>query len=133
MTEFKPTAWVRTNCPYSFKFRIFVAEAGLSDKFHFVPMDPDSPDFATIKSEVDRRSGRKTAFPTVEIAPDEFKDDSDALIAHYSSKFGVNPTGLPTLDFYRKGLFICYLEMFSILARPLGWIARYGRRPKAFR
>ena len=133
MSEFKPTAWVRTNCPYSFKFRLFVTEAGISDRFHLVPMDPDDLEFAATKSEIDRRSGRSTSFPTVEIAPSVFLSDSDALIEHYSSEYGIDPAETPTLTFYRNGLFVCYVEMFSILASPLGWIARLGRRPKAFR
>lgn len=133
MSEFKPTAWVRTNCPYSFKFRLFVTEAGISDHLQFVAMDPDSPDFAAVKSEIDRRSGRETVFPTVEVAPNEFLSDSEALIEHFSAKHGIDASELPTLAFYRSGLYVCYLEMFSILARPLGWIARLGRRPKAFR
>jgi hypothetical protein len=133
LPEFKPTAWVRTNCPYSFKFRLFVTEAGISDQFQFVAMDPDSPDFARVKSEIDRRSGRKTVFPTVEVAPNEFLTDSEALINHFSAEHGIDASDLPTLTFYRNGLYVCYIEMFSILASPLGWIARLGRRPKAFR
>jgi hypothetical protein len=133
LSEFKPTAWVRTNCPYSFKFRLFVTEAGISDQFQFVAMDPNSPDFARVKSEIDRRSGQKTVFPTVEVAPNEFLTDSEALINHFSAEHGIDVSDLPTLTFYRNGLYVCYIEMFSILASPLGWIARIGRRPKAFR
>jgi len=133
LSDFKPTAWVRTNCPYSFKFRLFVTEAGISDRFQFVAMDPDGPDFESVKSEIDRRSGKKTVFPIVEVAPDDFMTDSDALIKHFSSEHGIDASDLPTLAFYRNGLYVCYIEMFSILASPLGWIARLGRRPKALR
>lgn len=133
MPDFTPTAWVRTNCPYSFKFRLFVTEAGLATAFRFIPMDPDSAEFAPEKAELDRRAGRVTVFPTVEVAPGRFMSDSDALIAHFAAERGIDETGLATLAFYRGGLYPCYLEMFSILATPLGWIARLGRRPKAFR
>lgn len=133
MSEFIPTAWVRTNCPYSFKFRLFVTEAGLSDQFSFIPMDPDSPDFATIKGELDRKAGRSITFPLVEVAPNQFMTDSDALITHFADRYGLDDSAMPTLSFYRSGLYVCYLEMFAILAKPLGWIARLGRHPKAFR
>jgi hypothetical protein len=133
MSTFKPTAWLRTNCPYSFKFRIFITEAGIADHFHIVAMNPDHADFAAKSAEISRRSGVKTVFPTVEIAPEQFMADSDALIAHYATSLSIDPASLPTLDFYRNGLFVCYTEMFAILATPLGWLARLGRRPKAFR
>lgn len=133
MSDFKPIAWVRTNCPYSFKFRLFVTEAGISDQFQFVAMDPDSPDFERVKSEIDQRSDQKTVFPIVEIAPNKFLTDSDVLIDHFAAEHGIDTSDLPTLTFYRNGLYACYIEMFSILASPLGWIARLGRRPKAFR
>lgn len=96
-------------------------------------MDPDSPNFSATKSQIDQRAGTSTVFPTVETAPGRFMADSDALIEHYSVEFGVEHADLPTLTFYRNGLFVCYVEMFSILASPLGWIARLGRRPQAFR
>ena len=133
MTEFVPTAWVRTNCPYSFKFRLFVVEAGLAKKFHFVPMTPGSKDFEEIKSQIEHRSGRKAQFPTVEVAPGTFMTDSDELIEYFAAQYGKSANELETLSFYRNGIFLCYVEMFSILARPLGWIARLGRRPFAFR
>lgn len=133
MAKFKPTAWIRTNCPYSFKFLLFVTEAGLKDQFDFVPMDPDSAEFATTKQSIDQRAGRLSSFPIVEIAPDEFLSDSDALITHFGERYEIDPDKMYSLMFYRRGLYVCYLEMFSILARPLGWIARLGKRPKAFR
>ena len=133
MEDFRPTAWVRTNCPYSFKFRLFVTEAGLAEQFNFIEMDPDSSDFIRMRSELDQRSGRRTSFPTVEVTSGEFMSDSDALIDHFAETLGIDQSALPALSFYRRGLYVCYLEMFSILSRPLGWVARLGRRPKAFR
>lgn len=133
MADFKPTAYIRTNCPYSFKFLLFVTEAGLHDQFEFVPMNPETTEFETRKQEIERRMGRKAVFPVAEIAPDEFLSDSDKLIDHFSENHGINQGAMYALNFYRGGLYPCYLEMFAILATPMGWIARLGRRPKAFR
>lgn len=133
MTDFKPIAWVRTNCPYSFKFRLFVVEAGLADNFQFVPMNPETREFDDIKKQIEHRSGKKVQFPTVEVAPDVFMSGSDELIDYFAAQYGQNTDELATLSFYRNGIFLCYVEMFAILARPLGWIARLGQRPLAFR
>ena len=133
MPEFKPKVWVRTNCPYSFKFRLFLAEAGISDHFDIIPMDPDSPQFAVAVNEMTAQFETKVIFPIVEISPGKVLTDSDVLIEHFASEFKIDQSNLPTLSFYRTGLFVCYVEMFAILARPLGWIARFGSKPKAFR
>lgn len=133
MSDFIPTAWVRTTCPYSFKLRLFLTEAGLTGKVTFVPMDPDAADFRAKKAELDRMAGHHTAFPTVEVAPGEFRSGSDELIAHFAALHGIEEASLPTLAFYRGGLYPAYLEMFAILASPLGWIMRLGRKPRALR
>ena len=133
MTDFKPRAYVKTNCPFSFKFRLFVTEAGLADQFDFVALDPDAPTHAADKADLKSKVGRAHTFPVVEVAQGEFMEDSDALITQFAQAHGLDETAMPTLVFYRTGLFPTFLEMFHILATPLGWIARLGRKPKAFR
>lgn len=133
MSDFIPKAYVKTNCPFSFKFRLFALEAGLADRFEFVELDVDAPRQADDKADLKRRVGRSHMFPIVEIAEGAFMDDSDLLIDHFAKLHAVDDRQLATLNFYRDGLFPTFLEMFHILATPLGWIARRGRKPKAFR
>lgn len=133
MPDFTPTIWVRTTCPYSFKLRLFLTETGLTGTVSFIPMDPDAPEFRAKKAELDRIAGRPTAFPTAEIAPGEFLSGSDELIRHFAALHGIDEASLPTLAFYRGGLYPAYLEMVDILASPLGWIMRLGRKPRALR
>lgn len=133
MPDFKPRAFVKTTCPYSFKFRLFLTEAGKADQFEFVPMDPDAPDFAALKQAISDQTGKPVHFPTVEIEPGKFMHDSDALIAHYASHFGIDAGRLPTLQFYRTGLYPTFLELFDLAAAPLAWVIRLGKRPRALR
>ncbi len=133
MTTFQPKAYVKTTCPYSFKFRLFVTEAGLADQIEFVPMDPEASDFQSIKADVEARSGASLHFPTVEVEPNEFIDDSDRLIAHFSDLHGIDDSSLATLTFYREGLFPTFLELFALCASPLAWLIRLGRTPRAFK
>lgn len=133
METFKPTAYVKTTCPYSFKFRLFITEAGLADRFDFVPMDPDSPEFGKIKADVEKRSGQPLHFPTVEVDEGRFMNDSDALIQHFARLHSIDETALVTLEFYRNGLFPTFLELFRLCATPMAWLIRLGRRPRAFR
>ena len=133
MSDFIPTAYVKTNCPFSFKFRLFMTEAELVERVRFVVLDPDAPGHAQDKADLAAKVGHGHTFPVVEVAPDNYLTDSDDLITHFADLHGIDPVTLPTLQFYRTGLFPTFLEMFHILARPLGWIARLGRKPKAFR
>ena len=133
MTDFRPTAYVKTNCPFSFKFRLFIAEAGLSEHVTFVALDPDAPGHAAEKSELAIRVGHKHTFPVVETELGIYRTDSDDLIDYFAEKHGMDPGSMNTLQFYKTGLFPTFLEMFHVLATPLGWVARFGRKPKAFR
>ena len=133
MPDFKPKAYVKTNCPFSFKVRLFAVEAGLADQIDFVELDVDAAGHAKDKMDLRNRIGRAHTFPVAEIADGQFLEDSDALIAHFAKRHGVDETQMAALNFYRNGLFETFLEMFHILATPLGWIARMGRKVKAFR
>ena len=44
-TEFKAKAYVKEGCPFSFKFLVFMAEAGLLDHIEIVRMKPQDPGF----------------------------------------------------------------------------------------
>ena len=132
MSDFKPKAWVKTNCPFSFKFRLFMTEAGLLDKIDFVELEPKSAAYPGQKAALSEQIGKRAIFPMAEIEPGKYLSDSDGMIAHFANIHGIDEAGLPTLAFYRGGLFPTFLEMFEILASPLGWIARLGRRPRAF-
>lgn len=133
MSDFTPTAYVKTNCPFSFKFRLFVTEAGLAGDIRFVALDPDAPTHAKDKAELAAKVGHAHTFPVVEVESDTYRTDSDDLIALFAELHGIDPANLPTLQFYQTGLFPTFLEMFHILATPLGWVTRLGRKPKAFR
>ena len=133
MSDFLPTAYVKTNCPFSFKFRLFMTEAGLNANINYVELDPDASDYAVAKTQLRTAVGHGHTFPIVEIAPGKYLSDSDDLITHFANQFSIDAASMPTLQFYKTGLFPTFLEMFHVLATPMGWIARLGRRPKAFR
>ncbi len=67
MSDFKPKAYVKTNCPYSFKFRLFAVEAGLADQIEFVELDVDAMSHAKDKMDLRDRVGRAHTFPIVEV------------------------------------------------------------------
>jgi hypothetical protein len=101
----KPKAYLKEGCPYSFKYLLFMTEAGLLDQVDVVRCDPESAEFDAVKQKLSEATGREATFPTVEIAPKRYLSDSDKLIAHYARVCNVDWGTLPTLSFYTETLF----------------------------
>jgi hypothetical protein len=102
---FKPKAYLKDGCPYSFKLLLFLSEAGLIDRIDVVRCDPGSADFDRTKDRLARATGHEAAFPTVEIEPGRYLVDSDRLIDHFAGLFKVDPGVLPALSFYKASVF----------------------------
>ena len=102
---FKPTVYLREGCPFSFKFLLFLAEAGLRDRFELIRCNPDAPQFAAIRARLEAGLRKSATFPTVEVAPGSYMSDSDALIGHYASGNGIDAARLPALSFYIETIF----------------------------
>ena len=103
--HFKPKAYLKDGCPYSFKYLLFMSEAGLVDRIDVVRCDPDSADFARTKDRLAQATGREATFPTVEIEPGRFLSDSDRLIGHFAQVYSIDPGRLPALSFYKETVF----------------------------
>ena len=102
---FVAQAYLKTDCPYSFKYLLFMSEAGLLDSIRIVRCDPDSAAFESIKQKLLDATGKPATFPTVEVEPDRYLSDSDRLIAHYAHRHQVRASDLHALAFYKKGIF----------------------------
>ena len=109
--DFKAKAYLRTDCPYSFKYLLFMAEARLLDQIEIIRCDPEAPDFERVKAHLAAVTGAKATFPTVEIEPGRYQSDSDRLIEHYASMNGVDAEALIALSFYKKGIYPQLLRM----------------------
>jgi len=101
-TPFKAKAYVKEGCPFSFKYWLFMVEAGLEDQVQVVRCDPEEEGFEAVKSRLAAGLGQAATFPTVEIEPGRFLSDSDRLIEWYAKKNNVDVSGLPALAFYRE-------------------------------
>lgn len=109
--DFKAKAYLKTDCPYSFKYLLFMAEARLLDRIEIIRCDPQAPDFERVKAHLAAVTGAKATFPTVEIEPGRYQSDSDRLIEHYASMNGVDAEALVALSFYKKGIYPQLLRM----------------------
>ena len=107
---FKPTAYIKDGCPFSFKFLVFAAESGLLDDIEVVRVRDDDPSAEATKQRLSEKLGKPASFPTVEVEPDRYMGDSDKLIEYYARRIGSSADELPVLSFYRQTIFPKLLE-----------------------
>ena len=113
-SEFKAKAYVKKGCPFSFKFLVFMAEAGLLDRIEIVRMNPDDPGYEAEKQKLDKHLGKAASFPVVEVEPGQYQTDSDRLIDRYAAEAGLKPDAQPVLSFYKRTIFPQLIELFQI-------------------
>ncbi|PWE54008.1 glutathione S-transferase [Metarhizobium album] len=109
--DFRPVVYLKNGCPFCFKLRVALLEMGSIDEVEIRTFSSGTPEEAAIR---ERLSGRveKVSFPVVEISPDEFRTESDELIAHFAGQKQIDPSTLPTLQAYIDGPFAKLQQLF---------------------
>src|SRR4030095_15329384 len=102
---FAPKAYLKIDCPFSFKYLLFMAEAGLLDRIEITRCDPKSAGFDGIKAKLAAATNEPATFPTVEVEPGRFMSDSNRLIEYFAQRNNVALSDLPALSFYKEGIF----------------------------
>ena len=113
-STFKPKAYIKDGCPFSFKFLVFMAEGQLLDGIDIVRMREGDPTFAAKKEKLTEQLGKPATFPTVEVEPDRYLTDSDLLIEHFARRHELRPDDMPVLSFYKETIFPQLIELFKL-------------------
>jgi hypothetical protein len=111
---FKGTAYVKDGCPFSFKFLVFMAEAGLLDDLKVVRVHEADANFDTVKERLSEHLGKAASFPTVEVERDRYLTDSDRLIEHYARRHSLRADDMPVLSFYKQSILPKLFELHKI-------------------
>jgi glutathione S-transferase len=99
---FKPTAYIKDGCPFSFKFLVFMAETGLLRDIDIVQLHEGQPALESTKRRLGEILGKPASFPTVEIERDRYLADSDRIIEHFAERHHLRADELPVLSFYKQ-------------------------------
>jgi hypothetical protein len=111
---FKPKAYLKDGCPFSFKFWLFMVEAGLAQQIEVIRCAPNDPAFAGIKAKLTKGLGQAATFPTVEVEPERYQSDSDSLIEYFANRNRIDPGRLPALAFYKETIFPQVVELHRL-------------------
>ena len=106
-------AYLLLNCPFSFKFLLFMTETGLLEQIEVITFNAKEDDYVRKKAKLEDLLGSEISFPTVEIEQGIYKSDSDSLIDHYSKKNGIINEKLVTLEYYKNGIFGEIIHLFK--------------------
>ena len=112
-------AYLKEGCPYSFKYLLFMAEAGLLDRVEAIRCDPDSLDFEGTTDMLAAATGKAAMFPTVEIEPGRYLSDSDRLIEYYAQGANVRRRTFPRSPSTRKRYFRSSTSCIANTSEPI--------------
>lgn len=115
----RPKVYLKRTCPFCLKFRIFLTEAGLAERFEYIVFDDGD---ATHKAQRERMraAGQEPSFPAVEFEQGKLVTGTDDLIARLASEAGVDAATLPLLRYYSEGVFRAHVDMFKELRQLKG-------------
>lgn len=110
--EFQPTLYFKKNCPYCFKVRLFLLEAGILGKVSIVEFEPGTEQEQAIRATL-ATAFDKVTFPAAQTAPGVFQKDSDGLIDHFAQLHDVALENLSVLKAYVEGPLTSLGNLFS--------------------
>jgi len=102
---FRPKAYLKDGCPFSFKLLLFLAESGMTAEVDLIRCDPEAAQFEAIKSRLEAGLRKPVTFPAAEVEPNRYLSDSDALVAHFAAKRNVDVRTLPAFSYYVQTIF----------------------------
>lgn len=108
---FTPVLYVYPQCPFCFKVRLFLLEAGLRDQVEIVEVEKGSDDETRVRAEIEPHVS-KVSFPTLQTGPNAYVGDSDTIIAWFENRFGADRGTMETLDVYVRGPFESQRKLF---------------------
>ena len=111
----KPKIYLLLSCPYCLKLRIFLSEAGIADRFELVEFQSGDDTHQAVRNRM-IAAGLKPSFPAAELgAEGEFTTETNDLIARFAKETNVDPSKMPLLAYYEKGVFPRVGEMHKEL------------------
>ena len=96
---FIPSVYLREDCPFCLKVRLFLLEADMLGEIEIREFAPGSKDEAEIRSELEANLDM-VSFPAARIEPDIYLIGSDDIIAFIAARSGREPHRMPVFTSY---------------------------------
>ena len=99
-----PVLYLKDKCPFCLKVLIFLLETGQLDEVEVRSFVPGTPEEDALKAELAPHFESVT-FPSAQIEPGVYMKDSDAIIARFAERAGIDFADLPVFQWYSNGPF----------------------------
>lgn len=109
---FKPTVYLKENCPFSFKVRLFLLESGLASEVESRDFTPGSAQEDAIRAELQPHLD-KVSFPSAQLEPGRYVTESDDIVAFLASKAGRDSKTMPVYRNYVDGAFAMAMKLWK--------------------
>lgn len=111
-TGFTPTLYLKENCPFCLKIRIFLLEAGLGDQIRTRDFVEGSDEEASVRAEL-LPHFEKVSFPAAQFEPGHYIAESDDIIATLAEKSGRDPATMTVYRNYTNGAFALAMRLWK--------------------
>lgn len=102
MSGFKPVLYLKSSCPFCLKVAAFLSSAGVLDTLEIRDFWPEDERELAIRDELAPHF-EKVSFPTLQYAPGEFMNESDAIIERYANQLGLDPDAMSFYQYVLRG------------------------------
>jgi glutathione S-transferase len=109
-TSGRPKIFLKAGCPFCFKVRLFLLEAGLVDKVELI-QGSTSEEEQTLRNELAHHV-LKVSFPIARFGDDDYLVGSDEIIDRLAESAAISITDLPTLKAYVDGPFSQLITLY---------------------
>ncbi|WP_341487402.1 glutathione S-transferase N-terminal domain-containing protein [Pararhizobium sp. A13] len=109
---FKPIVYLKENCPFCFKVRLFLLESGLASEVETRDFVPGTEQEEAIQSELSPHF-EKVSFPTAQLEPGRYVAESDDIVAFFAPKAGRDPAGMTVYRNYVNGVFSMAMKLWK--------------------
>lgn len=111
-TDFKPIVYLKQNCPFCLKVRLFVLEAGMEDDVEIRDHSPGSDQEMVLRAALDPHF-EKVSFPAAQLEPGHYIAESDDIVAFLAAKAGRDPSTMTAYRNYVDGAFAMSMKLWK--------------------
>lgn len=111
-SRFKPIVYLKQNCPFCMKVRLFLLEAGLGEAVETRNFAPGEPEEAAIRAELSPHF-EKPSFPAAQLEPGRYLADSDEIVARLAAWSGRDLATMPVYRNYVDGPFAGMMRLWK--------------------
>lgn len=109
---FKPVVYLKQNCPFCLKIRLFLLEAGLTDEVEVRDFAAGTPQEQAIRDELSSHL-EKITFPAAQTEAGRYIAESDDILSVLAAKSGREPASLPVYRNYVEGPFAMAMKLWK--------------------